>query len=102
MATIVQYNGRKVGNPWLKGIVALGAMGFCFGLVLFLILAVFPLAGIALTLSAGVASLVLSLLGFLLVLLAIALPVLILGGSLLGMCYAPIWLLKVLLRGLWR
>lgn len=98
MAAIVKYNGRKVTNSWLRALFAIGAMGFFTGLLLFLVLAVFPLAGIVLTFSAGLVSFCLALAGFVLLFVAIVLPMLFLAGSLVGLCYAPFWLVRGFFR----
>lgn len=82
MAMRVVINGREVTNPAAKAVVGMWAIlvaGLVGALLMFLVL---PLVGIAVTLTAGLA-------GVALIALGVGLPVLILGGTVLGVLLAP-------------
>ena len=87
MATHIVINGREVTNPVAKaaiGMVAVLFAGLVAAAVIFIVL---PLVGIAVTLSVG-------LIGVVLVALGVGIPVLILGGAILGALLTPFAALK--------
>ena len=82
MAIHIVINGTEVRNPAAKALIGMWAV-VCAGLVaavaIFLVL---PLVGIVVTLSVG-------LVGVVLIALGVGIPVLILGGTILGVLLAP-------------
>ena len=82
MPSHIEISGKEVTNPLGKaaiGALAILIVGLIATAVIFLVL---PLVGIAVTLTVG-------LMGVILVALGIGVPVLILGGSLLGALLMP-------------
>jgi hypothetical protein len=82
MATRIVINGREVTNPAAKaviGTVAVLVAGLLAAAVIFVVL---PLVGIAVTLAVG-------LVGVVLVALAVGIPLMILGGTILGALLTP-------------
>jgi len=87
MAAHIVINGREVTNPLAKAAIGTGVVLFSGLIAAAVIFIVLPLAGIVVTLSIG-------LVGVVLVALGVGIPILLLGGTILGALLTPFTVLK--------